>query len=99
LVDAACTEEKEIIILGDLNCDTTAKKLSTESNQMHELFNIYQLTQLIKDFTRITENASTLIDLAFTNDNGKITDSGVIDCPISDHSLIYAIRRPKITKN
>ena len=82
-----------MIILGDLSCDTAAKKLSSESKQMHELFDIYQLTQLIKDFTRITENASTLIDLAFTN------DSGVIDCPISDHSLIYAIRRPKITKN
>ena len=42
-----------------------------------------------------TEHSSTLIDLALTTDTGKVADSGVIDYPISDHSLIYVIRRAK----
>jgi hypothetical protein len=62
------------------------------------LFNIYQFKQLIKDSTRIAENSSTLLDLVFTTDPAKITDSGVIDCSISDHALVYVVRRAKIPK-
>ena len=35
------------------------------------------------------------IDLALTTETGKVADSGEIDCPISDHSLIYVIRQAK----
>lgn len=98
LLDYACSEEKEAIILGDLNCDLSAKKLSSETKELSKLFNIYQFSQIIKDPTRIAERSSTLIDLAFTTDNGKVVDSGVLNCSISGHSLVYIIRRAKVPR-
>ena len=59
------------------------------------LFKVYQFIQLIKEPTRIVERSSTLLDLAFTTDQGKISDSGVLECSISDHSLVYIIRKAR----
>jgi hypothetical protein len=83
LFDNVCSD-KEILVLGVLNCDLAAKKPSSDTKELCKLFNIYQFKQLIKDSTRIAENSSTLLDLVFTTDPAKITDSGVIDCSISD---------------
>ena len=97
LFDSVCSD-KEILVLGDLNCDLAAKTLSSDTKELCKSFNIYQFKQLIKEFTRIAENSSTLLDLVFTTDSVKITDSGVIDCSISDHTLVYVVRRAKIPK-
>ena len=59
------------------------------------LFKVYQFIQLIKEPTKIVERSSTLLDLAFTTDQGKISDSGVLECSISDHSLVYIIRKAR----
>ena len=59
----------------------------------------YQFKQLIHDYKRIAELSSTLIDLTYTTDSAKITDSTVIECSISDHALLYDIRRAKISKS
>ena len=60
----------------------------------------YQLTQIINDPTRITESTRSLLDVCITSSPEKIISSGVIHLGISDHSLIYAIRKlnyvPKI---
>ena len=56
---------------------------------------MYQFNQLIKAPTHITEHSSTTIDLAFAIDIEKIIKSGVLQCSISDHSLIFLIRRAK----
>lgn len=60
-----------------------------------QLLNMYQYDQLIKEPTHISEHSSTTIDLAFTNDAEKIIKSGVLQCSISDHSLIFLTRRAK----
>ena len=58
---------------------------------------LYQLTQIINDPTRITES---LLDVCITSSPEKIISSGVIHLGISDHSLIYTVRKlnyvPKI---
>ena len=61
------------------------------------LFEIYQLSQLIDEATRITMSSSTLIDHFITNEPGKISRYGVIHTGISDHSLIYDIRKINIS--
>ena len=53
---------------------------------------MYRLSQLIDCPTRITSNTSTLIDHILTNTQENISQSGVIDTAISDHSLIYFTR-------
>jgi len=66
-----------------------------DNNTKHllELSESYQYTQLIKEPTRITNNSSTLIDLFLTNEPKKIASTGVMVLGISDHNLIYAIKK------
>ena len=54
---------------------------------------LYQLTQIIDDQTRITESTKSLLDVCITSSTEKIISSGVIHLGISNHSLIYAIRK------
>ena len=54
---------------------------------------LYQLTQLIDSPTRITNSSQSLLDVAITSTPEKIISSGVVHLGISDHSLIYAIRK------
>ena len=51
------------------------------------------MTQLISEATRITSVSRTLIDVIYTNTPHRVVDSGVVHVGISDHSLIYAIRK------
>ena len=43
----------------------------------------------------MTQTSSTLIDLLLTTKEEKIAESGVIHASISDHSIVYAIRKGK----
>ena len=73
----------------------SSKILSPEAKILKQLFNIYQLNQLIKFPTRITDSTSSIIDLVLTNGRDKIVSSGDLTCSISDHLLIFVIRRAK----
>ena len=59
---------------------------------------MYQLSQLVDEPTRVTENSAALIDLILTNRPKNIVSSGVIHVGISDHSLIFAVRKFKFPK-
>ena len=59
-------EGKEIILLGDTNCDF-AKIAANWSNDMssmhlHRIYNLMSFTQLIEEPTRVTCETATLID-------------------------------------
>ena len=54
---------------------------------------MFNLSQLITEPTRITCNTSSILDLIFVSDSGKICNSGVLDYCISDHQLIYCTRK------
>ena len=51
-----------------------------------------------KEPTRVTENSQTLIDHFYTTNPNDITLCGVSTVCISDHYLIYGIRKSKIMK-
>ena len=72
-----------------------------DNNNKHllELSESYQYTQLTKESTRVTNSSSTLIDLFLTNEPNNFTSAGVIVQGISDHNLIYAIRKPSSVKS
>ena len=98
LIEAIDEENKEVYILGDLNCDMLRKdnEINTSTMTVKSLYEQYQLYQLIDQATRITMTTSSLIDHIVTNRPEKISDSGVIHTGISDHSLIFAIRKISI---
>ena len=62
-------EDKEMYILGDLNCDTlkTDKDSNTPAKRIRSLYELYQLSQLIDEPTRITMSTNSLIDHIVTN--------------------------------
>ena len=60
---------------------------------------LYNLEQLIKEPTRVTNTSSSLVDLILTNQPNNISNSGVIDLGISDHSLIYAVKKKQVYQN
>ena len=69
------------------------KDLLPEIKRYKELWSMYGLSQLKDCPTGITCNTSTLIDHILTNTPENISQSGVIDTAISDHSLIYCTRK------
>ena len=60
---------------------------------MTRFLTLNDLTQLIKNPTRVTENSTTLIDHIYTNRPDLYPVHGSCDPGLSDHYLIYASRR------
>ena len=60
--------------------------------QLSLLCSLYQLDQLIDEPT-VTNNSSNLIDLVLSNTKENFSAAGVVHLGISDHSLIYAVRK------
>ena len=88
-------EKKEILLLGDLNCnvfDSTCKR------QLKQLFSIYILKQLIKNATRITESSQTLIDIVLSSNPERIIKSSVFPTHLSDHDMIGISRKINTSK-
>ena len=59
-------ENKEIILMGDINCDLSQEcgRSPSDSNSRHllNLYQLFSLKQIIKEPTRVTLTTSTLID-------------------------------------
>ena len=83
-------ENKELIIVGDLNCDVNKVPLDSQTHKLQTLSSLYQLTQVINDPT---------IDLSLTNKAENISCAGVLHLSISDHSLVYAVRKFELPKS
>ena len=102
LITKMDSENKEVILIGDFNCDWSRlinNKANVQTNKLAELAVTFQFEQLINEPTRITSTTKTLIDLAFTNKPELINGSGIIHLGISDHSLIYIQRKISIPRN
>ena len=56
-------------ILGDLNCNLLEEKtlFNIPTQKLNSLYELYQLSHLIKEPTRITMKSSSLIDHEVTN--------------------------------
>ena len=71
--------------------------MKNKKDQLYEgykdILNLYDLTQLISNATRVTENTSTLIDHILVNNNDKFVQSGTIALGLGDHNLIYCTRK------
>ena len=81
-------ENVEVICISDFNCDWFKQGTQSHVDKLKDVMELYQFEQQIKEPTRVTENTSTLIDLAFTNKAEIIVRAQVHHVGISDHSLI-----------
>ena len=87
-------EDKESIILGDLNCNLIPEDTNDcNTNELKVVTNMYQYKQLIQEPTIVTTKTKSLIDDFFTNKLENIVLAGVSKMTISDHYLIYGVRK------
>jgi exonuclease III len=76
---------QNFIIVGDFNIDI--KKLSPVSQNLKEIIQSFGMKQHVKQFTRISKDSKTLIDLVISNQK-NVTISMDNKLKISDHELI-----------
>ena len=88
LIDKVDSEQKDFYLLGDLNCNMNDGS-NHNSSTLTNILDIYGLSQLISEPTRITPTSSTLIDLCITSSPEKISKAGVVHLGISNHSLVF----------
>ena len=93
----AQTPGLEVIIMGDFNLD-----LSMNTNRKWlNLIELFDLSQLISQPTRVTETSSTIIDHGYTSHPENISESFVSHYSISDHFPVCFSRKinNKISKS
>lgn len=81
---------KEIIVVGDLNCDMLRK--CPEADALNDLFSSLNLTQLIKSPSRITPNSSALIGIIMTSKDCLVTESGEEEIDITTTKTFAHLR-------
>ena len=86
--DKVDSEQKDFYLLGDLNYNMHNGS-NHNSSTLTNILDMYVLSQLISEPTRITPTSSTLIDLCITSSPEKISKAGVVHLGISDHSLVF----------
>ena len=93
----AQTTGLEVIVMGDFNID-----LSINTNRKWlNLIELFDLSQLISEPTRVTEKSSTTIDHVYTSHPENISESFVSHYSISDHFPVCFSRKinNKISKS
>ena len=89
----------DIIIMGDININAQDIELKSWK-KLYNIFSSLNLTQQIKESTRVTDKSETLIDHVWINNENMYSKCGVIRSGTSDHDIIYAIRKKKsLTKH
>ena len=88
-VSIAQTIGFEFLLMGDFNIDMK----SCSNNKWLSLIQLFDLSQLVKDSTRIIESTSSFIDHIYTSDLGNITECFVSAFAVSDHFPICFTRK------
>ena len=90
-------EGKEIILLGDTNCDLAKyvpdQPHDNNTKHLSDLYGLFSFRQLIEEPTRVTLTTSTIIDHIATTDSSNILNSGVYKISLSNHYMVYCTRK------
>ena len=80
-------------MFGDFNTNVSSKQGCNLLKSLTSFLDLFTLSQIIKDPTRVSAKFSSTIDLILVSDTDKISQSGVIDLGISDRCLIFCTRK------
>lgn len=94
----ACLQKQCIVIMGDLNMDRLIPERG-EGKMLRDLEQVFNLTCLITEPTRVTMHSQTLLDVLLTNTSELFTRCGVYNSEISDHYLIYGQKTDIVCKH
>ena len=94
ILDTTTAQNQEILLCGDFNCFFLhAKRDDHDCKQLKSLFRCFDLKQLITKPTRITKDTKSLTDLIAVSHPQNIRDHEVITSHLSDHELVYCVRK------
>ena len=92
--------EQEVIVMGDFNCDYWANRSRIpECKKLKNIFKFLQFSQLMKKPTRTVQDSGTVLDLVSTNYPKNINNSGMIATGLSDHDLVFCVRKINSTES
>ena len=90
-------EDKEMIFLGDTNCDLTqvpyGRSLQSNARHMINIFELNSFRQLVEKPTRVTLDSATIIDHVATPNDENIIKTGGHETSISDQYMVNCIRK------
>ena len=93
LMENIWTKFSNIVLLEDLNTNLLQDErgdTSYEGNKMKGILEQFNMKNVVKGPTRITNHSKTLIDLIVTNRKDLVKQKGTCPLGISDHDMIYA---------
>lgn len=92
----------EIVFIGDFNIDMmdyVDGNVHNTNNPLADFCDRYCLSNTITEPTRVTNTSETLIDVILVNRTERWTKSGTLKLGISDHDLVYIVRKPRLPKS
>ena len=75
-----------VVLLGDLNCDVLGN--GPDGRALTDFCLRFNLAQMVKSPTRVTETSKSIIDVVLTTNESIISSCEVKVCAISDHNLV-----------
>ena len=84
LLDLVDNKNKEVYILGELNCNMLEPTLLS-TRKLNEILELYQMQQLINNPTCVTELTQSLLDVCITSNPKHIIYSGVLHLGIMQY--------------
>lgn len=84
----------EMMVLGDFNSNWLDRSSLKERTQFESL----NLTQLIKEPTRIAGSSKSLLDWILVTHPNRIANSGVLPDCFSDHSIIFCVWKIRLPR-
>ena len=95
MISLVIEENKETIVVGDLNCNYLN---NADHKSIKQILQLHGLKQIIKQPTRITSRSKSLIDIICTTHENRIPKHTVIANSISDHDIVGITRKMNCLK-
>ena len=94
VLEVANAEKKEVIIMGDLNCNfLPGARCQGEKKKLKSILQSMNVTQVVNEPTRVTGESQTLIDIICTSQPQNITLVKVVKSALSDHDMMAFVRK------
>ena len=85
--------QSELLILRDFNANVSKGPECGVKRKLMFYMNTFNMTQVNKDSTRVTDTTDSSIDLIMVSDVDKISQQGVLPSGLSDHFITYCTRK------
>ena len=91
-------KRKEIIFIRDFNMNMLSSKHNTLNPELSDFCDKFCLSDVIDKPTRVTDTTFSLIDVILVSHADRMSTSGNLHLGVSDHDLIYVIRKQRLPK-